>query len=858
VGEAPDENSVTTGKPFSGGAGGWLNSLLSAARIPRSSINVINTIGCCPPDGVFPGDDKWHATDRATARAGVEYCRHHHLMPAIAGVKPSRIVALGEAALQATTPRAGITHWRGSPLPLRDAIASGPRVIPTFHPAALMKQPNMFSTVVRDLKKTLELPPENYNLYPNIETVRAFTAKRISFDFEWGHDGEITMCGLSDRFFHALVVPWCPPYIDELRRIFESAEILIGHNIVGADTKYFERMGWNIRAALHDTMLAQHLIQPDMRHGLGFVASVFTNKVFWKGTGEGKTDEEGDLIAGSGAQWKTWAGLDAIPREFGGYGGCGSADEAFRLYNARDTEGTLQAELPIFATLKKFGQEFVYWNVSVPAAYICREMNDEGLRIDHTRLVDIRTKLQAEIDEVEQGLPEGLRPYEIEVTKQINAPPGTFKQKTKRCKGSKKAGTSHVECELIFTQPGSQRCPDCGAEIPSGKMAALKRIKVPGTKRIVPWNSNDQVLAYAQTKGCKPVKHQKTGNDSADKRARKVWGREHTEFATVDQLKKAIVRRNSFAKPGLLTTPKVYFNLMVTGTSEGRLSCAGQRDGIDPNIQNQPKDIRKIFIPDQPGYGFLSADVIQGENMLTAWLAQDHERLERLHTVGYDEHADAACRFFKIPVEKEGRNAHFRKAGKIINHGRNYGLGVRKTMEYLAQEGFYYSQGDVAEMIEEWKRMNPRTARWQQETIELAQKQGYLENPFGRRRWFQGRDFATKALAFLPASTLADVVLRMMIAFRPDKFAKEIMQLGINVVADILPGWRMAIQVHDEITFCGPEDTYLEMARRLHAVMTQPWPQLGGFKLGTEVGWSTKSWGEVKTINMSHLQEMAA
>lgn len=820
--------------------------MLRAARIPRSKLNFVNVIGCYPAGGVYPGSEKWSHTDGRTAREGVEYCRVHHLEPALVQIQPTRIVALGEEPLRTLTGRQGISLWRGSPLPLRGEAHRGPRVMPTESPSSLMRKANMFSVAVRDLQKGLEIPPENYDLDPTLETVQAFRATTFSFDFEWDQWGNITMCGLSDRWYHAICVPYKGLFIGELKRIFEAAEVLIGHNIVDADTSYFDKLGWTVTAKLHDPMLAQHLVQPDMRHGLGFVASVFTSKVFWKGQGEEQEDEAGNIIP-TGAQYKTWDSPDAIPREFGGYGGCRSVDEAWRLYNARDTDGSLQTEAPIFRVLKEFGQERVYWNVSVPAAYICRDMNATGLRIDHERLRVIREDIDEQLAREELNLPEGLKPYEEPCIKQIPAPAGTYKPRTIKCKGGKKYGGTHEVYEYTCTQPNTDTtCPICSRVLKGVKLSEVKRIKVPSTKRIVPWNSTAQVLKYATSKGCKEVAHQVTGNATADKRARKIWGREHTEFTTVDALKKLVTQRNGFAKDSLRDIDWVKFRLAVTGTSEGRLSCSGVYPA-NLNLQNQPKMIRKIFIPDKPGYGFLSHDIVQGENMLTAWLAKDWVRWERLNTPGFDEHCYMASRFFNKPV---GADDPLRKPGKVINHGRNYGLGERKTQDYLAAEGFYFSVGDVKEMIEIWKKENARTAAWQQETIFLAQRQSYLENPFGRRRWFQGRDFATKALAFLPASTLADMVLRMMIAHFPEKFGQEIMNLGLCAVGAILPGWRMCLQVHDDIVFCGPDETWREQAVINRDVMQQPWKELDGFQFRVESKYSTVSWGDGKVVEL--------
>jgi DNA polymerase I-like protein with 3'-5' exonuclease and polymerase domains/uracil-DNA glycosylase len=842
VSDAGSEDDGKVGRSLSDGTGSWFNSMLRAARIAKSTINLINTIGCCPPDRIFPGSDKWTLTDRGIARQAVDRCAAHHLQPALSAINPTRVVALGPEALYQLTGRSGIELWRGSPLPLKEHMAEGPRVVATLHPSALMKQAKLFSVATGDLRRGLTLPPENYDLYPTIDTVRAFNATSFAFDFEWDTWGNITMCGLSNRYYSAIVVPFVGDYIPELQRIFEGAEEIIGHNIVDADTWYFEKFGWKVRARLMDTMLAQHLIQPDMKHGLSFVASVFTGKVFWKGHGEEHEDESGNILP-TGAQWRTWDSPEAIPRNFGGYGGCNSADEAWRLYNARDTDGSLQAATPIFRLLREWQQEPVYRNVSVPAAYICRDMNRAGLKLNHSRITRVREGLITDIARIESTLPEGLLPYDTPITKTISTPEGTYKPRSVTCKGNKQRGIHEPVVYDCAPTDTLRTCEVCGRELKPKKLVAIKRIKVPSTKRIVPWNSTPMVLKYAQDRGLKPVQHLKTGADTADKRARKIWGRTETEFTIVDQLKKLNTLKNSFAKPGLLQTERIFFRLAVTGTSEGRLSAAGQRRGIDPNIQNQPKDIRKIYIPDSPAHCFVKSDVIQGENMLTAHLAKDYERLERLNTAGYNEHCHMGKLFFNTDVDK--KNPLYRGA-KIINHGRNYGLGQKTTQEYLAAEGFYYAISDIREMFEIWKKINARTAQWQRETVEIAQKQGYLQNPFGRRRWFQGRDFATKALAFLPASTLADVVFRMMIALCPEReeFSEIWPELNLSVVASMPEGYRLAIQVHDEICLHGPKATWQEAAHALQAVMTQPWKELDGFSLRCDMEYCPDSWGE--------------
>lgn len=889
VGEAADADGIENGKPFVGGSGRWLSSLCQATHISRSTPFIINTIGCKPPNGVYPtsrdfkeaaikatsdaiprivkvyGPDSKQAKAAYTARSAavnlsdrdgydaVQYCYRHHLQPALQKRSWKKVLALGNEALKATTTRQGILTWRGSVLPFALTPNEPPKVVPIIHPGNLARQADLFSVTVRDLKRPLQLPPEHYKLYGTIEELRAFRAKKFAFDFEWDREGNITLCGVSDKFYTAIVFPWCDPYIDEFKRLFEEATDLIGHNIIGADTKFFEKLKWNVTATMHDTMLKQHLIQPDMAHSLAFTASVFTNKVHWKGKGEETEDADGNSVA-TGAQWKTWNHPDGIRREYGGYAGCTDDGEAYRLYNARDTDAEFQCNVALDPLLDRYGLTHTYWNVSVPVAFICRRLGETGIKLDSSGLDIIRAELTTKINELDAQLPEGLRSYTVPVTKQEPAPPGTYKPKTKICKGPK--GAKHTPVHITFTEPGKQMCSECATWYEAGKMQELKRIKVSAYKTIIPWNSSQQVMKYAAAKGCKQVLNSKTGSYAADKNARKTWGRQHVEFATVNEVKKYVTIKNNFAKEALVGLDRIFFNLLVHGTAEGRLSSSGKRPGIDPNIQNQPEEIRKIYLPDDPSWCWLDSDVVQGENMLTAWLAKDWIRWERLNTRGFDEHTYMTMKFFNLREDEVTKT--LRKAGKIVNHGRNYGLGVKKTVEYLAAQDVFFSEADVREMIEIWKKENARTAAWQNETIALAQRQSYLENPFQRRRWFQGRDFATKALAFLPASTLADMVLRMMIALHPnglngisgtpELFRTAISNLRLGVIGEIPEPWAMRIQVHDSLVFQGPYDLLQQTARTVHAVMTQRWQELDNFAFNVSMKASKPggSWGSSK------------
>lgn len=851
VSEIPDTADVELSRPLAGGGGRWVTSLLKSARQNKAQFNIITSIGCRPPDNIHPAEPGWKHTSPKDAKAAVEYCRLHHLQPVIDSKNWTRIVAMGNAAMKPLTGRDGILTWRGSPLPLQGQH-DRPRVMPTLGIRALMKGTTMFPVIAHDFRKSMNLPPEKYNLYASPKDLENFDYKRFVFDFEWDEWGNVTLAGLCAKPYEVIVTAWTEPYISIYKRIFENATDLYGHNIISADSVYFNQWGWNITANMWDTMLMQHLVQPDYRHGLGFVSSVFTNRVHWKGMGEDDIENEDGVETVPRAQWKTWNREDALPIALGGYKGCQSDDEAFRLYNARDNAANYDIIEPIEYLLDRYKLKSIYENVSRPVAWLCRDMGSHGLRLDQDRLNKLAESIDQDIIRYEKELPEGLAPYDHEVDKRVPAPPNTYKPAKRICKGNKKDKTSHDPTEIWFTQPDTiGTCPVCNTELKSPKLVLVKTVLGKALKHEVPWNSTDKVIAYAKEQGLKLVYNFKTKMLTADKSARKMWGKHETAFVTIDKLKKLSTMRKTFAKDSLRTMDRMYYNLLVHGTGEGRLSAVGARRGIDLNVQQLPKAFKKIFTPDTKDDVFLSFDIGQGENIVTTWLAKDWERWERINTKGYDEHSDLAQAIFNCDCTKDGPNDMLRQVGKRINHLKNYGGGPRKMHEVLVADGYnMYTEKDCREFDVMWRIKNAGTAKWQDETIELARVQGYLRNKFGRVRWFNTMDFAAKALAFLPASTLADCVLRMMIAAHASTFKTEIQNLNIQRAIDLPDKWDLRIMIHDDLTFHGPADTIQESVEKIRWIMTQPWAELDGLAFNVDGKWSNISLGEMKSLEV--------
>jgi len=136
VGEAPGADEDIQGEPFVGRAGQLLTKIIEAIGLTRDSVYIANVIKCRPPGNRNPEPDE------------VDQCEPF-LFRQIDIIKPKVIVALGKFAAQSllrtTDP---ITRIRGREYKYRDAI-----LMPTYHPAYLLRNPASKREVWEDMKR---------------------------------------------------------------------------------------------------------------------------------------------------------------------------------------------------------------------------------------------------------------------------------------------------------------------------------------------------------------------------------------------------------------------------------------------------------------------------------------------------------------------------------------------------------------------------------------------------------------------------------------------------------------------------------------------------------------------------------
>jgi len=140
VGEAPGRDEDIQGVPFVGRAGQKLTQIIEAIGLKRDEVYIANVIKCRPPENRNPEPDE------------VEQCEPF-LFNQIDTIKPKVIVALGTFAARSLLKTMDpISRLRGRVYDYR-----GAKLVPTFHPAFLLRNPSCRREVWEDMKKVRAL-----------------------------------------------------------------------------------------------------------------------------------------------------------------------------------------------------------------------------------------------------------------------------------------------------------------------------------------------------------------------------------------------------------------------------------------------------------------------------------------------------------------------------------------------------------------------------------------------------------------------------------------------------------------------------------------------------------------------------
>ncbi len=150
IGEGPGADEDKQGIPFVGKAGKLMNMAFETIGLKREEVYIANIVKCRPPGNRNPEDDE--------ATACLNYLRNQVIL-----VKPKIVVLLGSVALKNILGKEyGITASRGKWVEKR-----GIWYMPTWHPAALLRDENKKIDFIMDLKEVMN----RYELYSEVEII---------------------------------------------------------------------------------------------------------------------------------------------------------------------------------------------------------------------------------------------------------------------------------------------------------------------------------------------------------------------------------------------------------------------------------------------------------------------------------------------------------------------------------------------------------------------------------------------------------------------------------------------------------------------------------------------------------------
>ena len=275
-------------------------------------------------------------------------------------------------------------------------------------------------------------------------------------------------------------------------------------------------------------------------------------------------------------------------------------------------------------------------------------------------------------------------------------------------------------------------------------------------------------------------------------------------------------------------TGKIHTSFNQTVTATGRLSSS------NPNLQNIPirnedgKEIRKAFIPEE-GCEFFSADYSQIELRIMAHLSGDKNMIEAFQE-GDDIHASTASKVYKIGLDEVTREQ--RSKAKTANFGIIYGISV-----FGLAERMNVPRSEAKELIEGYFQTYPQVKEYMDMSIAKARENGYIETIFGRKRFLPDisshnavvRGYAERNAINAPIQGSAADIIKVAMINIYRRFKDE------NIRS------KMILQVHDELNF----SVYQEEKEKVQNIVIEEMEKAYAMQvpLRADCGWG-KNWLE--------------
>lgn len=478
---------------------------------------------------------------------------------------------------------------------------------------------------------------------------------------------------------------------------FENPDSLkIGQNIK-YDLIMLANYGVSLKGKMFDTMIAHYVLQPELRHGMDYLAEIYLKY---------ETIKIEELIGAKGKKQGNMRDL---------------APEAVYKYACEDADVTLKLKQVLENELETNGVKKLFEEIEMPLVPVLAYMERNGVRIDTDALKETSRHFTARMNQIEEEVHQlaGME-FNIASPKQVG--------------------------EVLFD-----------------RLKIVEKAKKTKTGQYV---TSEEVLESLRGK------HEIVGKILEHRGLKKLLG------TYIDALPQLI-------NPA---TGRIHTSFNQTVTATGRLSSS------NPNLQNIPirnedgKEIRKAFIPDE-GCEFFSADYSQIELRIMAHLSNDPHMIEAFQK-DQDIHAATAAKIYKVKLEEVTREQ--RSKAKTANFGIIYGISVFGLAERLNVD-----RKEAKALIDGYFENYPNVKAYMDQSIQEAREKGYIETIFKRKRYLPDinsknavvRGYAERNAINAPIQGSAADIIKVAMIRIYQRFQEE----GIHS--------KMILQVHDELNF---------------------------------------------------------
>ena len=559
---------------------------------------------------------------------------------------------------------------------------------------------------------TLKEVQHTYKLIDNKEDISNLVidlknSKTVCFDTETTStnalEAELVGVSLSVKEGEAFYIPMpadreeSTRRLEILRPLFENEESeKVGQNIK-YDITVLANYGIEVKGKLFDTMIAHYILQPELYHGMDYLAEIYLDY---------ETIKIEELIGEKGKNQKN---MRDVPQE------------QICDYACEDADVTLKLKNILAEELKKEGVAELFYNIEMPLVPVLAYMERNGARIDTDALKETSSLFGKRLADIEEEIYKlAGEPFNIASPKQVG--------------------------DILF-----------------GKLKIIDKPKKTKTGQYV---TSEEVLTQLQNRHpiVKDILHYR--------------GLKKLLSTYVDALPMLVNSR----------TGKIHTSYNQTVTATGRLSSS------NPNLQNIPirdedgKEVRKAFVPDNDCL-FLSVDYSQIELRIMAHLSGDKNMIDDFCS-GHDIHAATAAKVYKKPIDEVTKDE--RRKAKVANFGIIYGISVFGLAERMNVD-----RREAKELIENYFATYSGVQQYIEKCKQEAKEKGYVETVFHRKRYLPDinshnavvRGYAERNAVNAPIQgSAADIIKVAMV------------NIYRRMKADNMRS-TMILQVHDELNF---------------------------------------------------------